>query len=334
MTPNRGSAAAVLMGLAVLAPAMAVEEAKTFRVGMLCVNPVDPQRVVDAFAAEMARSSFVVGKNLVLDVPQVASRRSEVLAKAAEGLVARHADVITTWCGSVGAAAAKQTTASTPIVFNAAAEPVSNGLVAGLARPGANITGFSSRAGDVGAKRLQELVLLKPSIRRVAVVYPAGAESLPWFPGYRLSLESAGQSLSVRLVFVAASTEQDLESAFARLTKDGVDGVFVLSSVLAPTGFTDRAYGLSLQHRLPSIGDTDAQRPSGRALIGSAGNNGGASERQMARLVAKILQGAKPSDIPVEQVDMPGLSVDLRIARVLGITVPPSFLIRAMEVIE
>lgn len=305
---------------------------KIHRVGMLCADWASAAVASKVFVAEMARLGFVEGKNLVLDRAG-RSLQAPALAASAAALVARRVDVLTSWCGTSGAVASKEAAQGIPVVFSSSADPVALGLVSSLARPGGNVTGFSAQAFDLARKRLEHLALVKPGIKRVAIVHHESSRHLPWYDGYRAALEQAAQRLRIAIQFASIPDAARLDAEFGRLVKDGVDAVSMLGGIETPNNFGQQAASMALKYRLPSAGATGVEPASASALTGFTDNSGVTGQR-MARYVARILAGTKPGDLPVEQVDPPGLSIDLRVANALGLTIPPSLLLRATEVIE
>ena len=302
---------------------------------MLCLPDARPESRAEyrEFTAALAQRGFTEGANLKIERAGGTSMEARALAEAAQALVARRPDVLTSWCGTSGALAAKAAAKGLPVVFSSSADPVALGLVASLARPGGNVTGFSARSFETGAKGLEYLVEAKRSIKRVAVVHHSSSLQLPWYVGFRAALERAAQQLGVAIQFSPVADAGGLEPEFERLVKSHVDAVQVLGGIQSPPRFFEKVCELALKHRLPSAGGTARLRAGAGALVGFVDETGAAS-RRMARYVARILQGTKPGELPIEQVDPPGLSIDLRVARALGLTFPPALLARATEVLE
>lgn len=334
MRLRRARVAFLALSFPALAPGWAADGDRVFRVGVICLGD-DPWGVAQerGFIEGLAKLGFTQGRNLVLERSGTNSRVPEALARDAAELVARKVDVLTTWCGSPAALAAKRATSITPVVFSPMTDPVALGMVASLARPGGNLTGFSSRASERGAKTLEALVEVKPGIRHVAVIHHESSRRLPWFDTYRAALEQAGRSMKLSISFVSLAEMRELEPAFQRLSKGGVQAVFVLGGVQTPKGFGQLARSLALKYRLPSAGSTSRELGEGE-LLGIADGDPGWGGGAMARYVARILRGASPAELPVEQEEQAGLSIDLRLARALGLTIPPALLARATEVIE
>ena len=316
-------------GLATSAAGAQVQPGRTFRVGLLCAETQARQKEDGkAFVDELAGLGFVEGKNLRLEWHGGGSLRPEELLQAAAELVTLKVDVITTWCGTAGAQAAKQATATIPIVFNGSADPVAMGLVASLGRPGGNVTGLAGREYDLFSKSLEMLVQADPKVKRVAVLHHSSSRALPWFKGYETSLPATGKALGVRTEFVAVSDIADLDPTMKRLVHEGVSGLILLSGFQQPPGFMEQALAVGLRYRLRIVGDTTL----GALLMVYSSDT--ARPLRVASYTAKILRGAKPADLPVDQPAVINLSINLKTAQALGLTIPQALLLRADEVIR
>ena len=251
-----------------------------------------------------------------------ADGRLERLPDLAAELVRLRVDVIITG-SNVHVAAAQRATATIPIVMVAAGDPVGAGFIASLARPGGNITGFSADASrEIVGKNLALLKEIVPSLSRVGVV---GRSS------QRGALEAAARQLNVALEVVDIRSPEDFESAFAAMVGKRV-GAVVLGA--GPLTYMRRQQiaDLALTHRLPAITTLNEFAPAG--LLMTYGTNLPDLYRRAASYVAKILRGAKPAELPVEQPTKFELVINLKTAKALGLTIPQSLLLRADEVIQ
>lgn len=308
-------------GASVAAQAMAPG---SFRVGMLCLrtDAADAKERRDAFVAELARQGFKSGTNLQLVVSDPGSTDPELASGVAELLRAR-VQVITTWCGTSGARAAKRLAGTVPIVFMTVADPVGSGLVKSLAQPGGNLTGGTSRELDVAVKNIELLKQVIPGLRQLVVLHHVSTPRLPWFERYAAGLRSATLQLGLRTEFVAIDREAELEPTMQRLRQDGAVAVFLLGGITKPSGLFDGSDALAERYRIPLVnGMVRLQiRP-------------GALAQRTARQTAHILRGTPAAELPVEQEDQFDLIVNRRVARALGIVLPRELLVRATEVID
>jgi len=232
-------------------------------------------------------------------------------------------DLIVAWF-TPAALAAKQATNDIPIVMATAGNPVENGLVASLAHPGGNVTGMSAQGAELAAKCVEMVRELIPTARRVAVL--ANAPD-PFSKPFLESVRQAGEATKTTIAPVMIHDDQELEAAFPAFDKDRPDAVIVQPS-LPPK----RSAELALQYRLPAVS-------FGRGIVDegglmSYGVDGADMFRRAATLVDKILKGAKPADLPVQQPTKFELVINLKTAKAIGLTIPPAFLARADEVIE
>jgi putative ABC transport system substrate-binding protein len=249
---------------------------------------------------------------------------SAVLAE----LIRSKVDVIVVW-GTVGSVVAKKATQSVPVVFLSVGAPVEIGLVKSLARPGGNMTGVTfEAASETYGKRLQLLKEIAPRLSRVAVLQAAGDANVAFA---MTSLERAAPSLGIRLEPVEVRSADELESAFGVMNKNGAQALVVIAG-----SFTfrngNRIADLARAHRLPSIHGFKETVESGGLI--SLGPDFIEMARRGAALVDLILKGTKPGDIPVEQPTRYELHINLKTAKVIGVTIPQSILLRADRVIE
>ena len=268
-----------------------------------------------------ASAGWVEGDNLVFDVGS-AKGRVERLPEVARDLVALAPDVIWTAL-TPGALAARQATTTIPIVIGNAADPVGAGLAQTLARPGGNVTGLSALSSEVAPKSLELLRAALPRLTRVAVLSnPAD----PIDANLMQTLPAAARALNVQLVTVTIRTPEEIEPALARLSRDTVDAVIVPGGALF---FTRLALiGRVLKRlKLPAANAGDESLLSYRQDFSEA-------YARSASQVDRILKGANPAEMPIEQPTRFELVINLQTARALGLTVPQSLLLRADKLIE
>lgn len=295
-----------------------------FRVGMLCFrsDAPDAKERRDAFVAELARQGFKSGANLKLVESDPGRTDAELASGVAELLRAR-VQVITTWCGTSAAQAAKRLAGDVPIVFMSVADPVGSGLVRSLAQPGGNLTGGTTRDMDLAVKNIELLKQVIPGLRQLVVLHHVSTPRLPWFERYAAGLRSATQQLGLRIEFVAIEREAELEPTIQRVRQDGVVAVFPLGGITSPPGLFDSIDALAERYRVPLVGRLARLRVRPGALA-----------QRTARQTAHILRGTPAAELPVEQEDQFELIVNRRVARALGIVLPRELLVRATEVID
>ena len=293
------------------------------RIGILRLgSPPDP--FVEAFRHALRELGYVEGRNIAIEY-RWAEGRGERLPGLAADLVRLKVDVILT-SGTASVLAAKQATTEIPIVMSSISDPVRRGIVASLARPGGNVTGFTVQNDELPGKWMQLLKEAFPRVSRVAVLGPVE-------PGEQVrTSEVAARYLGVQLQVLKVTRPDDLGTAFAEAKKSHVEALIVLGS---PFFFAHRTrlVELAARHRLPTM------YSSREFVVGSGGLMSYGADlhdlfRQAATYVAKILKGAKPGDLPVQQPTKFELVINLRTAKVLGLTIPPSLLQRADQVIE
>ena len=282
--------------------------------------------LIKAFEAGLRNLGYRVGENVVIEY-RFANGEMERLPALAADLVRLGVDVIVT--GNASAAATMQATATIPIVVPNSADPVSAGLVASLARPGGNVTGFAQdTGGEINGKRLELLKETLPSLLRVGILLN------PDFAPNRsrlTSIREAAQMLGLTLIPVEARGLDALEQAFATMVRERARGLVVLGdSVLF--NYRGQIGEMALRNRLPGVSSVREFAEAG--LLMTYGVDPRDLHRRSAVLVDKIFKGAKPADLPVEQPTKFELVVNLKTARALGLDVPPTLLARADEVIE
>jgi putative ABC transport system substrate-binding protein len=277
-----------------------------------------------AFVQRLRELGWIEGRAVAIEY-RWAEGREERYAEIATELVRRNVDVILT--SATGAVAAKRATSVIPIVFALAPDPVGSGLVASLARPGGNITGLSAQQADTADKRLELLREVVPGLRRLAIFANVG------YIGSVLELtevQAAARTLGLEVVVMEIRRGEDIAPAFDALN-GRADALYFVNDALVNNNRV-RIHTLSLAARLPTMHGIRDNVEAGGLM--SYGANNPDLFRRAADYVDKILRGAKPADLPVEQPTKFDLVVNLTTAKALGLAIPESFLARADEVIE
>jgi putative tryptophan/tyrosine transport system substrate-binding protein len=297
------------------------QQTKVWRVGYL--SGASDVAAIDAFRLKLQDLGYVEGKNLRLDVRHAEGDIGRLPVLAAE-LVALAPDVIAGG-GTANIAALQRATSSIPIVMTAVADPIGSGFVKSLARPGGNITGLANLAVDLAAKSLELLHVVAPNAKRIAVLMAPSANHEPMVK----EAQAAAGAIGVTIIPVMArSAPADLNDAFATMRKEDCDALVVLPR---PSNM-QRLVQLADASRLPAIYNFTGFVDLGGLLSYSA--NFTELTRQAAIYVDKILKGASPADLPVEQPTRLELQVNLKTAKALGLTIPDSIIVRADKVIE
>ena len=303
--------------------------AKVARIGWLGNSPAASPHLDEAFRQGLRDLDYVEGRNVVIEYRWAEGKFERLPALAAE-LVALKVDVIL--AGTVLAAvAAKQAIRTIPIVFAAVADPLGSGLVTSLARPGGNVTGLSVLSPELVGKRLEQLKQALPGVSRVAVLWEPGGGGERTDKDMLKRAEVAGQALGVRLQYVEARGPADFDRAFSDMTRAHAGALTVLPSPMF-LNERRRLVDLAAKHRLPA-GYPWREGADAGGLI-SYGPSLADLYRRAATYVDKILKGAKPGDLPIEQPTKFELVINLKTAKALGLTIPPSLLQRADQVIE
>jgi len=308
--------------------AQAQQSSKPARIAVLASGSLETTggQFVDVFKRRLRDLGYVEGKDVVYEI-RWAHGKLERLPALAQELVTLNPDVILSMTGTA-ALAARQATTKIPIVFARSDDPVGIGLVNSLARPGGNVTGLSSLAGDTSPKLLEFLLAAVPKLSRLAVL---SQSSDPTTAPALKNLQTAAQSVNVNVIAIEASAPAEIDTAFARMTREHADAVSVSASHLF---FVQRSQiaDLALKHRMPSIFALREHSESGGLM--SYGQNLADSYQRAATYVDKILKGAKPGDLPIEQATRLELVINLKTAKALGLTIPSSLRARADELIE
>jgi putative tryptophan/tyrosine transport system substrate-binding protein len=310
-----------------LAPAQPASKIR--RIGVLSggIRPVPwESSTLNGFLQGMRDLGYVEGKDFVVEW-RFAEGHYERFPSYAQELVSMNVDVIFA-VNTRGAIEAQRATKTIPIVFAALSDPVGSGLVASLARPGGNITGVAEATDLVIAKHLELSMLAVPSLTRVtALINPAN----PLYPPMVKSLEVAAQKAGIKVSLANARSLEELEPAFASMKRDHTDVVIVLDDSLFMSNRSQVA-ALATNYELPAIAGNTEYASAG--LLMSYGGRIRDQFQRGATYVDKIFKGARPAELPVEQPTRFYLTVNLKAANALGLTIPQSLLLRADEVIR
>jgi len=320
-------------GAVLLAAPLAAEAqqaAKIARIGYLAPNPGADPHVKEAFRQGLRDLGYVEGRNVVIEYRDAEGKSERLPALAAE-LVALKVDVIVAPASTLAVLAAKQATRTLPIVFIGTADPVASGLVTSLARPGGNVTGLSNLAPELVGKWLERLTQAVPGVSRVAALWQPGILGERTEKDMLTRAEVAVRALGVRLQFVEARGPEDFERAFSDISRARADALTVLPSSMFNSE-RRRLVDLAAKHRLPAVYQWRHFVDAGGLM--SYGPNRPDWYRRAATYEDKILKGAKPADLPVEQPTKFELVINLKTAKALGLTIPQSLLLRADEVIQ
>ena len=323
---NLGTIAAVLLGMSLtLGAAEAQKPERVHRIGFLSTTGPGPRN--EAFRQGLRELGYVDGQDLKIEM-RFAEGRPERLPGLVEELIRGKVDLLVVGA-TIGARAAKKATTTIPIVFAGSSDPIAGGIVADLARPGGNITGFSLAYGDgFAGKWLELLKEIAPDVAQFAVVWSSSNLAAAKFVK---ELQAAAKVLHVGLDVHQAGDLRELEAALSAIGNSGARGLIVTPS---PFAFTqrDRLVEFAAHKRLPAIYFVEDFADAGGLM--AYGPSIVDSYRRAATYVDKILKGAKPGDLPVEQPTRFELIVNLRSARALGLKVPQSVQLRADRVIE
>jgi putative tryptophan/tyrosine transport system substrate-binding protein len=316
--------------LAAPLPAGALQAAGVPRIGYLAPGLAANPSMHEAFRKGLRDLGYVEGRNVVIEYRDAEGKDDRLPALAAE-LVALKVDVIVTNGGSLAALAAQRATKTVPIVFVSAGDPVSSGLVTTLARPGGNVTGLSLLFPELVSKCLETLKEAVPGVSRIAVLEQPGAVPERTRNDIVKNAEVAARALGVRLQIVGARSPADIDRAFSEMIRTRANGLAVLST---PMFLSERRHLVDLvaKNQLPTVYSFRLYVEAGGLM--SYGPNLPDISRHAAIYVDKILKGAKPGDLPVEQPTKFELVINFKTAKALGLTIPPSVLGRADEVIH
>lgn len=326
---NRRQTLASLLGFGVVVTgAFAQQQSKVFRIGYLSsfARPTSVNSVFAAFRQGMRELGYIEGKNLVIE-SRFADGVYERLPDLAAELLELKMDVIVA-DASPSIRAVQKATNTVPIVMGATGDPVGSGFVKSLAQPGGNITGLALMSSDVSAKLLDLLREVVPHLSRVGLLVS------PTSSTYRAildNIQSAAGKVGIEIVSVEARTPLEIESGFAAMVRSRSEAVIVGVTPLFVQQ-QDQIAELAAKHRLPSISGNRGYAEAGGLM--SYGQNIADNFRRAATYVDKILKGAKPGELPVEQPTTFELVVNLKTAKGLSLPIPQSLLLRADEVIK
>ena len=314
--------AAVLLTVAVVADAQ--QPTKIPRIGYLSGTPTNPRR--EAFRQGLRELGYVEGKNILIEWRSAEGKFNRLPELAAE-LVRLKVDVIVTG-GPNATRPAKEATATIPIVMAFDTDPVGNGFVASLGRPGGNITGLSTLAPEISGKQLELLKEIVPKLSRLAVL---GNSTLPGNAQALKEVELAAGAFGVKLQYLDVRGPKDIETMFRAASEGRADAVLVLGSSVLVSRQTQVA-DLAAKNRLPAIyPQSDYMDAGGLMFYGVSITE---MYRHAAIYVDKILKGAKPADLPVEQPTKFEFIINLKAAKQIGLKIPPNVLVRADKVIK
>jgi len=316
-------------GAALASPLAARAQQKRPVIGFLgSESPARIGSLLRFFWQGLSELGFVEGQNVTIDYLWAEGRNDRLPALAAE-LVRRGVDVIAAPATTPGALAAKAATATIPIVIFTAGDPIALGLVASLNRPGGNITGTTNLSGELAPKRLELLRELLPTATDLALLINPTNPTL--MAATTTEAQAAAQTLGVKFHILQAGTEREFDSIFAKLSQLRASGL-----VIAVDSFfssrREQLAELALRHRVPAIYQTRDFAAAGGVI--SYGGSLADAFRLVGSYTGRILKGEKPADLPVQQITRIELVINLKAAKSLGLTVPPTLLARADEVIE
>jgi len=325
------SVLAVVM-LASVQLAEAQQAVKVYRIGFLSTSSGSPitSPVGIAFRQRLRELGYVEGQNLVIEYRSTGSKGREARPEIAAELVRLKVDVIVTQGGSPGLIRAAQGASRTiPIVMTGVhVDPVASGLVGSLARPGGNVTGLTNLATNLHAKQLELLKEMIPQISRVAILWPRSHQHHAM-----KKVEAVGKALGIKIQSLVVTGRRliSIESAFSAISRDRSDGLLVVTT--GPT-LRHRAQIIefTVKRRLPTIYDSSLFVNAGGLM--SYDTDFQHLYRRVATYVDKIFKGAKPADLPVEQPTKFDLVINLKTAKALGLTIPPTLLLQAAKVIK
>jgi putative ABC transport system substrate-binding protein len=306
--------------------ARAQQAGRTYRIGFFWHGPDGFADAIEAFRNELRQLGYVEGRNLAIEF-RWARSQPELMQQMAEELVRLQVDVIMA-PSSIYTGAAKRATSTIPIVFMSHADPLGTGHVASLSRPGGNITGMSLMMTETNVKGLELFKEAIGTLSHVAVIFDPATPSHT--PGLK-AIQGAGPSLGVKVLALPTRSATEFASAFSTLARERADGVLVLSTPLFIAGAEPLAK-LAIKHKVPSLFGPRHHVEAGGLMSYSPERTD--LWRRSAAFVDRILKGAKPADLPVQQPVKFDLSINLKTAKAIGIKIPEAFVLRADKVIE
>jgi putative ABC transport system substrate-binding protein len=307
--------------------AEAQQAAKIPRIGFLFVSSLSSNSArADAFRQGLRDLGYVEGKNIIIEWRSADGKPDRLPAMASE-LAHLNLDALVT-AGPAATGPAKEATVTVPIVMAQDSDPVGNGFIASLARPERNITGLSALAPEISGKQLELLREIIPKLSRVAVF---GISKRPGNAQALRELELAAHGFGVQLQYLDILTADDIEIAFGAASKGRADAILMLGNPVA-TSHRTQVTALAVKNRLPVMYDRPEFVQDGGLITYSVSQND--LYRRAAMYVDKILKGAKPADLPVEQPTKFELAINLKTAKQIGLAIPPNVLARADRVIR
>jgi len=320
---------AVVLTLSLFIAPLAIEAqhaGKVWRLGVLVFGSRDNSGSSRLLSKALREIGYVEGQNLMIEW-RFADGDAGRLPELAADLVRSNIDIIV-GIGMSGIQAARQATTVVPIVGHNLIDPVANGLVASLARPGGNLTGTASQPPEFGSKHVQLLKEAAPKLTRLAVIWD------PLYPGFKPFYEHAeiaARTLGITIQSIEVRQPRDIDVAFARITKERFDGLLIWPTNVISVNIK-RFLDFALQNRLPTIYPTRLFIDRGGLM--SYSPNLEEKFRMTASYIDRILKGAKPADLPVAQPTKYDLVINLKEARAIGLTIPQTLLLQATQVVE
>ena len=322
-----------LGALAAPRDARAQSAGKVYRIGALTLNQIDPSSpgVFEGFLRGLRERGWLVGQNVTLEYRN-GGGRVERLQEAAQELVALNVDLIVAW-GTIDIRAAMQATRTIPIVMGVhSGDPVGSGFVASLARPGGNVTGVSPVAPELISKRVELLREIRPGLTRIGVVWDLATGPVDRMEVVRPGYGAAARKLGIKWHPIPVREPEDLPNAFEAARRQRVEALTFGPDTQFLRTHLAQISELAVRDRLPTMADRDVYAEAG--LLMAYGPDLHDLFARAAQHADKILKGAKPADLPVEQPTKFELVINLKTAKALGITVPQSLLLRADELIK
>ena len=295
------------------------------RIGYLSTgSPTSAAPWLTAFRAGLAELGYVEGQDVVIEA-RYADGRPETLPSLAAELTALPVDVVLT-DGNLGIRTARQATTTIPVVFTLADDPVADGIVASMGRPGANLTGLTTQSGQEEAKRLQLLREIAPSMTRVAVLWPTAVAARFW------QVEAAAPAMGLQILSLLLDRPDDLDAILTSAIAGRAEGLIVIGAGGLFGPLVPQIVEFAAQNRLPSTSATPSYARAGGLV--AVGPNTPDLYRRAAAYVDKILKGANPGELPIERPAKFEFVVNLKTAQAIGLTIPQSVLEQATEVIQ
>jgi putative tryptophan/tyrosine transport system substrate-binding protein len=318
----------VVMLLAVAVVARAQQPAKVPRIGFLFAGSFSPQSPgprLQAFREKLRELGYIEGQNIAIEY-RYAEGKSDLLPELARELVRQEVSIIVTTSTS-SLMAAKQATSKLPLFAATSGDLIGTGLVASLARPGGNVTGLTAISPELSGKRLELLKEIVPRILRVAVLWHPSK----WDEKEVRETEIAAPPFGLKVQSVQVRSANEFQTAYAAISKEGARAIIIIQGPFTSL-HRKKIVELTAENQLPSI--CDAPDWVDHGCLASYGPNRADLYRRAAAYVDKILKGAKPADLPVEQPTKFELVINLKTAKQIGVTIPPNVLARADKVIK